>query len=465
MRLFLVLLALVLVLCCGAPSAGAAVPVRFERFGGFKAPGTPGRLNRVGVLEIGPRNARNVLVLNPGTSASAAYFAPLAKALVQRLKGWQVWAVERRENLLEDHSVLDRAKAGTATPKQLFDYYLGWIGDSSITPHFQLIPDASVGYARDWGMRVEVEDLHRVVAAARKGGRTVVLGGHSLGGSITTAYATWDFAGRPGARDLAGLVYIDGGSSPAPVSAADARASLRQLRSGSPWLAFGGIDAPFAGLFQSGGSTLALVDPDSPSIAQGFPLLPANLKPPFAVTNRAQFGYALDTQTSPAPLAAAQAHLGHLAAAGDPRGWDDGGELTPLDRYAEMFSGTGLKGLDGTAWYHPRRLTIDAGAVAAGNRNPAQAVLGVRATHGDDLAKGLRIYAFAAALGGPRVLAAARALARQSHLPRRNLELVDRHTTYAHNDPASATPSRNAFIRTVVPFLTRVARVSRRSAG
>ena len=28
---------------------------------------------------------------------------------------------------------------------------------------------------------------------------------------------------------------------------------------------------------------------------------------------------------------------------------------------------TGLRGLDGSAWYHPLRLTIDSGAVAAGN--------------------------------------------------------------------------------------------------
>ena len=61
-------------------------------------------------------------------------------------------------------------------------------------------------------MNVEIEDLHRVVGRRREHGRRVVLGGHSLGGSITTAYATWDFNGKPGAKDLAGLVYIDGGS-------------------------------------------------------------------------------------------------------------------------------------------------------------------------------------------------------------------------------------------------------------
>jgi hypothetical protein len=122
-----------------------------------------------------------------------------------------------------------------------------------------------------------------------------------------------------------------------------------------------------------------------------------------------------------------------------------------------MFSGWGLKGLDGTAWYHPLRLTIDARAVADGNANPAQRVLGVRATRGHRLPRSLRMYAFAAALGGPGVLDATRALARQSQIPRSRLTLVDRHTTYAHNDPNSAAP-RNAFVARLLPFLARIAR-------
>jgi hypothetical protein len=120
-----------------------------------------------------------------------------------------------------------------------------------------------------------------------------------------------------------------------------------------------------------------------------------------------------------------------------------------------MFSGWGLRGLDGTAWYHPLRLTIDSGAVAAGNANPAQEVLGVRATHGDRLPRRMRIYAFGAALGGERVLDAARILARQSGIPRRRLTLIDRARTYSHNDPNSAAP-RNAFVANLVPFLERI---------
>jgi hypothetical protein len=436
-----------------AASAPAAAKVSFQRIDGFKSPGTPARYDKVGILKIGAPNARNVLVLNPGTSASAAYFAPLAKSIVAKAPRWQVWAVERRENLLEDQSVFDRAKAGQATVREGFDYYLGWLKDSSITTHVRLIPDSEVGYARRWGMNTEIQDLRRVVRRAQRLGGKVVVGGHSLGGSITSAYATWDFAGRPGARGLAGLVFIDGGSSPQPMTAADARKRLSDLASASPWLTFGGIPAPFTGLFNTSGALSIKLVPDAPSDGQASGLLPANLVPPIRVTNAGQYGYALDTETSPAGLVAAQAHLGHLAASGDPRGWDDAGELTPLERFADMFGGWGLKGLDGTAWYHPQRLTIDAGAVAAGNANPAQKVLGVHATHGDDLPRRLRIYAFGAALGATRVLDAARALAKQSHIPRSHLVLVDRHTTYAHNDPNSASPARNDFLKRLVPFL------------
>ena len=448
----------ILALLAAAPPASAAPSVHFTRIQGHAAPGTPAKYNRVGILQVGPRRARNVLVLNPGTSASAAYFQPLAKSIVARAKGWQVWSVERRENLLEDHSVPNRVKAGRVTPKQAFDYYLGWLVDPSITTHFQLIPDASVAYAKQWGMKTEIQDLRRVVREASRRGRRVVVGGHSLGGSITTPYATWDFGGKAGAKGLAGLLYIDGGSSPTAVAPADAQASLQSLQAGSPWLVFGGIPAPYTGLFNSTGALGAILDPDSPSVGQGFPLLPANLKPPVPATNLGLYGYALDTETSPPGLIAAQAHLGHLAASGTPRGWDQAGEITPIQRYAKMFAGWGLKGLDGTAWYHPRRLTIDSGAVAAGNANPAQQVLDVHATHGRDLPRRLKIYAFGAALGGQRVLDAAKALAAQSRIPARNLTLVDRQATYAHNDPASASPDRNEFLAALVPYLRKVAR-------
>jgi hypothetical protein len=428
---------------------------------GSAAPGTPARFNRVGVIEVGPRAARNVLVLEPGTSAGAGYFVPLAKWIAARLHGWQVWSVERRENLLEDQSVLQAAKLGQATATQMFDYYLGWLTPAGSTgPHIQLIPDARVRFAKGWGMRVAVEDLHAVIRAARHRGGHVVLGGHSLGGAIVTAYATWDFKGRPGGEDLAGLVYIDGGSLPA-VSAAAARSELRALDSAqaSPWLTFGGIPAPFAGLFSAAGSLGALIDPDSQSLGQSSGLLDAfHLTPAVPVSNLAQFGYALNVGTSPPALIAAQAHLGRGIAprpGGGPDGWDGAGALTPITRFARMLSGFDVDGADGSEWYFPQRLTIDAGAVGNGIVNPAQSVLGVRATMGRRLPRRLEIYAFGARLGGAGVLLDARALATQSGIPAGHLLLINRAQSYAHNDPAGAFP-RNAFAAGLFSFLTRV---------
>ena len=237
---------------------------------GSAAPGTPAKYDKVGVIKIGPSGAKNVLVLEPGTSAAAAYFVPLAKWIVSKTRGWQVWSVERRENLLEDQSELNLFKEHKATATQLFDYYLGYIKDSSITHHYQPVADSTVQFAKQWGMNVAVQDLHRVIGAAKKLGGKVVLGGHSLGASVVTAYATWDFDGHAGADDLAGLIYVDGGSTTTQMSARQRHRHSRRSRprSASPWLAFGGIAAPYAGLFEATGAASALLDSDAPSLGR-----------------------------------------------------------------------------------------------------------------------------------------------------------------------------------------------------
>ncbi len=446
-----------------APAAGAAPSTAAGRLGvtwmrGYAAPGTPARYDRVGVIRVGPRSARNVLVLEPGTSAGSAYFVPLARWIVSRTSGWQVWSVERRENLLEDQSELNLVKAGRATAAQLFDYYLGYLKDPAITHHFESIPTSSVEFAKQWGMNVAVQDLHMVIGAARRLGGRVVLGGHSLGGAVVTAYATWDFNGRPGADDLAGLVYIDGGSAPGAPSAQQASQTLAALEvpSTSPWVAFGGISAPYAGLFNATGSLAALRFGNQPSLGQTSGLLPADIVPALRVTNAGQYGYALNASTSPPSLLAAQAHLGRgLTPTGPVHGWDGAGALTPLARFATMFSGYPMMNVDGTEWYFPQRLTDDSAAVDNGNANPAQGVLDVDATMGHALPKRLLIYAFGARLGGAGVLADAALLAQQSGIAPGNLTLVNRQATYSHNDPAGAYPT-NAFFAHLVPFLDRV---------
>ena len=200
----------------------------------------------------------------------------------------------------------------------------------------------------------------------------------------------------------------------------------------------------------------ALIDPDGASAGQASGLLtPFGLTPSVPVTNLGQYGYALNVGTSPASLIAAQAHLGAgLATTGAaPYGWNGAGALTPITRYAAMFAGQGITGADGTEWYFPARLTLDTAAVDNGIADAAQKVLGIRAVFGRRLPRSLRIYAFGAALTGPRrlLMTATRALARQSHIPAGNLTLVNE-PAYAHNDPAGAYP-RNLFVSHLIPFL------------
>jgi pimeloyl-ACP methyl ester carboxylesterase len=488
-RLILAGILAALVCAAAATAASAAGTSRVSRvwMAAPPAPGTPTsfnlkgshlhpnlNLNQVGVIKVGSAKAKNVLVFEPGTSAGAAYIVPFAKSLVGRLGNWQVWSVERRENLLEDQTMLNRAKSGKATPQELFHYYLGWLAESpSKGPHMNLIPPEAVGFAREWGMNVAVEDLHTVIESAKALGGKVALAGHSLGGSVVTAYATWDFGGLPGATGLSALVYDDGGSSPTPVSKEKAEAELAKLSKGSPWLAFGGIGSPFLGLFSSLGAMSVVQAPEEASLAEEFPLLPSNLKPVngkgelIPVTNEAEFGYGVNVGTSPPTLAAAQVHAGQgLQAAAKEDGlvgWNGAGAISPLRRYAEMLAGTGLHA-DGDEWYFPERLTIDTGAVADGNPNPAQEVLGEHAIHGHELPTSLKILAISSELDkafGGSVLTAAEALAAQSGIPSANLTLIDKEAEYAHNDPAAAQPGgnieENAFYRELVGFLDGIA--------
>jgi pimeloyl-ACP methyl ester carboxylesterase len=466
-RLVLAIVVVALTLAGAAATAGAR-SIRTVWMPGYAAPETPEKLDQVGIVKIGSTSAKNVLVIEPGTSGGGAYFVPLAKWIVEKAPGWQVWAVERRENRLEKHSELNKFKHGQVTPQQFFRYYLGYITEGSTEKHYNPISEKTAikDGARGWGMNVAVQDLHVVVEAAKALGGKVVLGGHSLGGTVVTAYASWDFAGKPGADGLSGLVFDDGGSSPAAPTAKEAEEALEKLSKKTPWLAFGGIPAPYLGLFSATGSALADLAPNEPSLAQKWPLLPSFLKPrnpkgeEVPATNEATFGYGINVGTSPPNLAAAQAHVGEgliETTPGQPWAWNSTGAITPVQRYAQMLSGADVAGADGSEWYYPERLTIDSSAVGNGKMNPAQAVLGEDAIHGGELPTSLHILAINSELDtmfgeGFNTLKFAEELAEQSAIPSGNVTLVDVRSTYAHNDTNGAYPN-NELVSHLVPFL------------
>jgi pimeloyl-ACP methyl ester carboxylesterase len=333
----------------------------------------------------------------------------------------------------------------------MFDYYAGWIADPSIQPHYEPPDPATLGFAADWGLRVQLEDVRRVVRLARRGGRRVVLGGHSLGASVAVAYASWDFAGRPGYKDLAGVVLIDGGlrGSFASADAAQAKRRLAEIRK-QPFLDLLGLGLPWVtGVLAETGAVLALKDPTAPSMAQPFQFLPAQFKPPIPATNRGLFGYAFDASTSPAALSLIHVRAGALGADGD---WVDG-EVTPLRRLAETF---GQEPANAVEWFYPARLNLDVDAASPLAQNAAAKLLGLRLKWARRAR--LPVYALQTSLTKGGVLKGARSFIKLSGSPRSRAVLVDASSEQSHLDPLTATPAKNRYLKTVVPFLRRIAR-------
>jgi pimeloyl-ACP methyl ester carboxylesterase len=417
----------------------------------------PAQFNQVTVHQFGPKSGRRILVLMPGTIGGAGNFTLIARDLVKRVRGLQVWAIDRRANALEDTTTFGRAERGEIPLQEAFDYYLGWITNGGNPPnHFQFRPADADAYARDWGMAVALNDARAVVRKARgKGRREVILGGHSLGASLSVAYAAWDFNGRPGYKDLRGLVLIDGGllGSFDAYDLAQAQAAVAELQTSNPFFDLLGLGFPeVAGIFAEIGGLYAEKAPTaSAAPLQSFPLLPPQFNPPFTVTNRALLGNAFDRDTSPADLSLIHINGGGLAASGDPRDWVDGG-VTPIIRLAATF---GQEPINGIEWYFPKRLTIDTNGADQMRRNDVAGFLGLRLFHTRKV--NLPLYAIATDLARAHVLDGARNFIRRARTTRRESMLVNRNPLMSHLDPLTAAPKSNGFLKTVVPFLEKEA--------
>ncbi len=432
---------LALLLAVAVSLAWAAPAAAVDRYVPMKVPPAPGpaKYDRVWVQQMGPKAATQVVVLVPGTQGGAGGITPVARDIVSRVPRTQVWIVDRRQQAFEDTSVF----AGR-DPDAALDYYLGF--------KYRAVKGPDARYVSEWGLAVQLHDLRTVVRRASAGGRRkVILGGHSAGASTAVAYAAWDFGGRAGFRDIDGLVLIDGGllGSFAEADAARARRELADIRSGNVFLDLLGLGVPeIAGIFAQVGALYAYERPDAPATLQTFPLLPAQFKPAFPVTNEALFGYVFDATTSPQDLALIQVRAGRLADSGDPRQWQDG-ELTPIRRFARAYAADRP---NATEWYYPRRMLLDFDAANDLRMNAAARILGLRLMHAKQI--DVPLYAFSTALTRGNVARGARRLARISRIPRR-VVVDDRGTS--HLDPLSAAPGTNRFLKTVVPFLRRSA--------
>ena len=222
--------ALLLLLTAPVGGAAAAAPAAIGRdlvnLGGADEPHTPPALNRALAFRYRREGApppTTVLVLIPGLNSGPNTFDILARALIAGFgPGLEIWAVAPRSTLLQDRRGIDAALA-YQNPDFALGYYYGSLEIDGQT--FHRIRGTDVPFVAYWGLDVHLRDVRAVVEEikARYPGVAIVLGGHSLGGIFAAAYAGYDFARHPGgdsaappaapdvgARDLAGLFFLDG---------------------------------------------------------------------------------------------------------------------------------------------------------------------------------------------------------------------------------------------------------------
>jgi hypothetical protein len=407
---------------------------------------TPESLNRVQVLRYRvdatpARAARAVIVAMPGFLGGAGSFDPVARAIVASSATdpapVEVWAIDRRANLLED-------LRGMHTAERLNDPEIaaGYYNDRTVTIGGEAFADyiaqndMSRSYMSEWGLATTVTDLRAVIERVPDSRRHVVLLGHSLGASIVEAYAAWDFNGTAGYRSIAGLALVDGVAGGGDASE---QAWRTGAASGIPGVASVGVDTlrargpfyfalPILGVRALAVSEIvarrAAASPDA-VVADTqrdalFRLL-LGVSPVPRMTNAAALGFAFDD--SSCPLAFASMSIG--APTGGAVGtranpfamndtltvptdrdatyrWTDAPatsprEFTSLRNAARAWAATPSNFGE---WYFATRLTTDVAAI--GNLRLAadswQVRNGIRVTHGAEI--DVPVYAVATELVG-----------------------------------------------------------------
>jgi len=136
-----------MLLALAPAAAGAATAPRFKRIAGFKSPGTPAKLQQGRHPRRPGRRSEERPRPQPGHLSQRRLLRAGRQGHRQAAPDWQSGRRAAREPA---RGPLDarQGQGRQRDAKQAFDYYLGWLADSSIQAHFQFIPDATVAYAR-----------------------------------------------------------------------------------------------------------------------------------------------------------------------------------------------------------------------------------------------------------------------------------------------------------------------------
>lgn len=412
---------------------------------------TPSVLNRVQIVRYRARDtseARAVIIAIPGLLGGAGSFDALARHLVRRAAAAgepiEVWAIDRRSNLLEDLRGLDAAEA-LSEPDAARGYYFRreTVGGRAFDG---FLGQTDVPYMSEWGLATQLEDVRAVLMQVPEAERKtrVFLLGHSLGASMTEAFAAWRFGDTPGASMVAGLVLVDGAASEAPITESEYREGT-----GGGFMTVPGVDAirastrflelPLLGVAVHVRAEIAalsaLVAPEAVEVDRGRAEVLATLMSTAvrnipSMSNAAAFGFAFDSccnglsfaavsmgQSSGGPLEAYDSLFGSRLLRPSDRDatytWVDALDAEPpeLTPYANLAHSWADGRTNFAEWYFPLRLALDLAAVG-GLAVPAsdwQAQEGLRAF--DGALVDAPILAIAAALVPPDRFEAARARA------------------------------------------------------
>ena len=174
-----------------------------------------------------------ILVLMPGFEGGATNFAVLADQLIRRIRDEatmviEIWAMDRRSELLEDRVGLELAEQ-EQDPQLGLDFLFGEQLGLDLDPRLQEGPNrrlitynisSDVPFIANWTPLVHSLDIDAVVTRARETARAgnVFLGGHSAGTGFAANYAATDFdpatdSVEAGYQKIRGLILLEGGGS------------------------------------------------------------------------------------------------------------------------------------------------------------------------------------------------------------------------------------------------------------
>jgi len=258
-----------------------------------------------------------IVILIPDEDAGSGSFRLMANEIVRLSQGrFEVWAIDRRSNLLEDLRPMVKAENDKSVDASV-EAFRAYMSDPAGRGGFIANnPKLLSGFMSEWGLDVHLRDIKAVVEQARKATPNVFMGGHAFGAAMTQMFAAYSFGDTEGYKLLKGMILIEGSADPKTVEAVipgvsapisdeiylngnKQLAGLNQLRAGTtpPFIAGNFSRAVMYQMIQIA-AQITLLEPGGTTLQK--------IMPPLAripATNAAAIGLFLDDDFQEMPIA------------------------------------------------------------------------------------------------------------------------------------------------------------------